>query len=113
MSVFAPSKGHKTTCRATALRLIHLQDSAEQDVCPSSAVIPMSELKRRVTDTAYARHEDHPHRRELRHHLCVMAGTTGHALRREAETCGAPFNRTLRFFRRVRGCSVSAGNERE
>ena len=41
---------------------IHLQDSAKQDVRSSGTVIPMSEFKRRVTDTSNARHEDHPHR---------------------------------------------------
>src|SRR5688572_6229090 len=77
---------------ASALHTIHLQYRAEQNVRAASAIIPVGELERRVTDAAYARHEDHPHRREPRHHLCVVAGATRHVLSGKAESSRTPFD---------------------
>jgi len=96
---------------ASALHTIHLQYRAEQDVRASSAIIPVGELERRVADPAYAWHEDHPHRREPRHHLCVVAGATRHALNGETESSGTPFDCPLHFHGCDRRRVMGAGGE--
>ena len=57
-------------------------DGVQQDVDAVCDVLGLGELSRRVADPAHARHEDHRHRRDLRHLLRVVARPTAHALAR-------------------------------
>src|SRR6185503_1579922 len=66
-------------------RLIHLQYRRQQHIRSIHYVRGMRELLRRVTDSAHARYEYHPHRTELRHRLRVVTRTARHHLRAEPQ----------------------------
>ena len=62
----------------TSLRVIQCHPSRGRreagHPAPSRTVLPARQLLRRMADAADARHEDHAHRAEQRHHLRVVAG---------------------------------------
>ena len=67
----------------------------QQYVRAVGAVRPPRQLFWRVADASDAGHEDHAHRGELRHHLCVVAGAGRHAHRRERQRSGRALDDVL------------------